>query len=119
MALALDIMKGGFSAQSSKAIQGQVNSAVTAAGSAIGTATDLTMSMNIVTAGTGGVQLPNGDIGDEVEILNLLSVAITVYPPSSQRVNALAADSGFLLASNTAVKVKKFTATRWMGFLSA
>ena len=119
MALAADIMKGGFSAGSAKAVQGEVNSAVTAAGSSISDATALTKSVNIVTAGTGGVQIPNGDIADEVEIINLTSAAITVYPPTSSRINALAASAGFLLAANTAVKVKKFTSTRWMGFLSA
>ena len=41
MALALDIMKGGFSAGSAKAIGGQANTAVSAAGTAITDATDL------------------------------------------------------------------------------
>ena len=119
MALAADIMKGGFSAGSARAIQGEVNSAVTAAGSSISDATALTKSVSIVTAGTGGVQIPNGDIVDEVEINNLTASAITVYPPTGSQITALAASSGFLLAANTAVKVKKFTSTRWMGFLSA
>lgn len=119
MALASDIMKGGVSAITAKAMQGQVNSAVAAAGTGISDATALTKSVNVVTSGTGGVQIPNGEISDEVEVCNLTSAAITVYPPTSSQINALSASAGFLLAPNTAVKVKKFTSTRWMGFLSA
>ena len=122
MALALDIMKGGFSSGSAKAINGQVQSAITAAGTTITDATDLLASINVVTTATAstGVQLPLCEIGDEVEILNLGANAVTVYPDSSSnRINALTAGSGFLLATNTAVKLRKFTATRWAGYLSA
>lgn len=119
MALSSDIMKGGFSAGSARAIQGQANGALAAAGTTQGTATDIVVSLVAVTSGTGGVQLPTGDIGDEVEILNLNAASITVYPPTDGRINSLAANVGFLLAPSTAVKVKKFTSTRWMGFLSA
>ena len=122
MAIALDMMKGGVSAGMARAINGQVQSAVTAAGTTITGATDLTASINIVTtaAANSGVQVPDVEISDEVEILNLGANAVTVYPPtSSARINALSAGSGFLLATNTAVKLRKFTATRWAGYLSA
>ena len=122
MAIALDMMKGGVSAGMARAINGQVQSSVTAAGTTITGATDLTASINVVTtaAANSGVQVPNGEIGDEVEILNLGANAVTVYPPtSSDRINALSAGSGFLLATNTAVKLRKFTSTRWAGYLSA
>lgn len=120
MALALDVMKGGFSAGSARAIGGQVNGSVAAAGSSISDATDLTASISVVTSGTGGVQLYSAEIGDEQEILNISGATITVYPDStSGRINALSAGSGFLLANNTAVKCRKFTSTRWAGNLSA
>ena len=67
-----------------------------------------------------GDYMKDSEIGDEVEILNLGANAVTVYPPtSSARINALSAGAGFLLATNTAVKLRKFTATRWAGYLSA
>lgn len=122
MSTAADIMRGGFSAFSARAIGGQVQSAVSAAGTTIATATDLTASINVVTtaAASSGVQLPNGQIGDSVEILNLGANALTVYPDTtSGRINALSAGTGFLLATNTAVVLRKFTSTRWAGFLSA
>ena len=68
MALALDIMKGGFSSMSAKAMQGQTNGAVAAAGTTQGTGTALTRSVNAVTSGTGGVVLPSAEINDEVDV---------------------------------------------------
>lgn len=122
MAIALDIMRGGFSSGQARAVGGQVQSAVSAAGTVIGDATDLTASINVVTtaAASSGVQLPNVQIGDSVEILNLGANAVTVYPDTtSGQINALSAGSGFSLATNTAVMLRKFTSTRWAGFLSA
>lgn len=122
MPLALDLVRSGISPQTARGMGGQVQSAVSAAGTTITTATDLTASVNVVTtaAASSGVQLPNCQIGDEVEILNLGANAVTVYPDTaSNQINALSAGSGFLLATNTAVKLKKFTSSRWMGFLSA
>ena len=119
MALASDIMRGGFSAGSARAIQGQANGEVSAAGTTQGTATALTRSSNAVTGGTGGVSLPSAEINDEIDIVNLTSASITIYPPTGERINALSTNTGFLLGQNTAVKVRKFTTIRWMGFLSA
>lgn len=121
--MARDIMSGGFSAGSAKAINGQVNASVSAAGTSISDATRLATSISIVTtaAASSGVQLPSpSEIGDEIEILNLGSNAVTVYPDgSTARINNLSAGGGFLLAINTAVKLRKYTGTRWIGYLSA
>lgn len=120
MATAQDIMKGGFSSGSAKAINGQVNATVAAAGTTIADATDLTASISVIASGTGGVQLLSGEVGDEQEILNVSGAQITVYPDStSGRINNLSAGTGFALGNNTAVKVRKFTSTRWMAYLSA
>lgn len=121
MASALDIVKGGFSGGQAKAIQGQVGPDLTAAGTSQSDAAAIVASVTIITtaAASTGVILPNSEIGDEYEILNLGANQVTVYPPTSGQINALSANTGFYLAPNTAVKVKKYTATRWMGFLSA
>lgn len=121
MARALEMMRGGCSAGMAKAINGQVQSAVSAAGTTQGTATDLSAGINVVTtaAASSGVQLPATEIGDEIEVLNLGANAVTVYPDSGAQINALAANAGFLLATNTAVKLRRFTSTRWAGYLSA
>lgn len=121
MGLARQIMGGGFSAGQAKALAGSVASAVSAAGTTISDATDLTASINVVTtaAAASGVQLPSAEIGDEVEILNLGVGAMIVYPYTSEQINALSANTGFALAPNTAVRLRKFTTTRWIGYLSA
>lgn len=123
MALSADIMTAGFSDFKARAINGQANGAVSAGTTQTQAgATALTLSINAVTTVTtagDGVRIPNGNIGDSIEIVNLGANACTVYPPTSGQLNALAVNSGFLLAVNTAVMLRKFTATRWMGFLSA
>ena len=100
MAIALDIMRGGASAATYKAINGQTNVTISAAGTTQGTATALTASNNVITtaAASSGVILTNSEIGDEYAILNIGANAVTVYPPTSGQINNLAANSGFLLA---------------------
>ncbi len=121
MALALAIMRGGISAGAAKAINGDINATISAAGTTQGTATTLTAGINVITTAgaSSGVILGNTERGDEYDILNLGANAVTVYPPTSGQINNLSANTGFTLATNTAVKCRKFTATRWMAFLSA
>lgn len=121
MALAMRMMGGGVSAGAAQAINGDVNDSITAAGTTQGTATALTAGVNVITtaAASTGVVLSDSQISDEYSILNLGANSVTVYPPSGGRIAQLSTNTGFTLATNTAVKVKKFTATRWMAFLSA
>lgn len=122
MALATEMMTGGLSAGAAKAINGLVNSAVSAAGSTISDATALKASHNVVTtvAASTGVQLPNSEIGDELFIYNATGTnALTIYPPSGSTINQLSASVGMLLPPYTAVKLKKSTSTAWHGWLSA
>ena len=123
MALALELVRGGFSANQARSVGGQVQAAVSGAGTTISDATALTAGVNIVTtcASGAGVKLMDMQIGDSQEILNLVSAnACTVYPPtSSDQINQLSAGSGFLLGPNTSCVVKRFTTTRFMAYLSA
>lgn len=123
MTTAAEMVSGGISAGSAKAINGQVASAVSAAGTVITDATDLVASHNIVTTvGAGsGVQLPDTEICDEYFIYNATGTnQLTIYPPAStSTINQLAAGIGMLLSPYTAVRLKKSTATAWHGWLSA
>ena len=122
MPLAANVMKGGFSAGQARAVNGNgVNSAVTAAGTAAGSATAITQDVNVVTTATTGqgVILYNGVIGDDQVVYNSTTVDIRVYPPTGGNFNQLSANSGFVLASYTGVLCKKVSATQWLGFLSA
>lgn len=121
MALVEEMMQGGISAGGARGICGQINDSISAAGTTQGTATALTTSINVITtaAANSGVILPNPRGGSELDILNIGANQCIVYPPTGAQINNLSANAGFTLAPNTAVKVKKFSALRWMGFLSA
>ena len=122
-ALVNDMMTGGTSAGQATAINGLVNTGISAAGTTIGTATDLTRSMNYVStvASGAGVQLPSTmQIGDEVEVYNAGANTLTIYPDQTTvGFNQLSVGTGVSLPINTAMRFKKYTATRIIAFLSA
>lgn len=122
MALALNIMRGGHSAGGAKAINGNIATGLTAAGTTITTALDLLADTNVIAtcAASAGVQLPSCEIGDSCEIYNGGANACAVYPEASgSQINQITAGSSFSLATNTACFCRKITATRWIAFLSA
>ena len=122
MALALNVMRGGFSAGSAKAINGNIATGLTAAGTTITDALDLLADTNVIgTCASGaGVQLPSCEIGDSVEVYNGGANSCKVYPDSTaNQVNGLGAGNAFLLATNTMCYLRKITATRWIANLSA
>ena len=122
MTTAVELMKGGLSAGAAKAVGGEFATAVSAAGTTLSDATALVASnSNVTTVGAAsGVRLPNTEIGDEYFIYNGTTTELTVYPPtSSGSINQIPAGTGMKLAGYTAVRLKKFTATVWQGWLSA
>ena len=122
MALARNIMQGGWSAGNARAVNGSVATALTAAGTVITDALDLVADTNVIgTASSGtGVQLPSCEIGDSCEIYNGGANSVKVYPDTSTTtINGLSAGAGFLLATNTMCYARKITASRWIVNLSA
>lgn len=112
----------GVSPVTAASIQGDVNTAITAAGSAIGTATDLTNVINIVTTATSlqGVQLDTGIVGDWQIVYNATAVSISVYPSATTaRINQIALGSAHVLASYTSCMYFVASATQHVGVLSA
>ena len=103
-------------------IFGNANTAVTAAGSTLATATLLLSGFNVVTTATSlqGVQLQTGLVGDVQTVFNNTSVAITVYPSASTaRINQIAVGGGHVLAAYTACIYHIASSTQHIGFLSA
>lgn len=121
MALANKVMGGGFSAGQAKALCGGVAGSVSAAGTTQGTATALTASVNYITtaAASSGVILPNCEIGDSVKVYNGGANTLTIYPPTSGKINSASTNAGISLATNTMIELTKLTATQWGGILSA
>ena len=112
----------GVSPITAQSMQGDANTAITAAGSAITTATDLTNVVNIVTTATDGqgVQLDTGVVGDSQMVYNATAVSIKVYPSSSSaKINQIAAGSAHILAAYTACVYYVASSTQHVGFLSA
>jgi len=121
MALSARVMGGGFSAGQAKALAGGVAGSVSAAGTTQGTATVLTASINYITtaAASSGVILPNAEVGDSVDIYNGGANTLTIYPPTSGKINSASTNAGVSLATNTMMRLTKLTATQWGGILSA
>ena len=112
----------GISPITAQSIQGDANVAVTAAGTTLATATDLTNAFNVVTTATDGqgVQLDTGVIGDSQVVYNATSVSIKVYPSSSTaKINQIAAGGGHILAPFTACLYWVASSTQHLGNLSA
>lgn len=121
MALAREIMGGGFSAVSADAIQGGVNSTISAAGTTQGTATAITTSNNFITtaAASSGVILPASQQGDWLIIYNGGANAVTVYPPVGAKINGIATNGGMSLGTNTNCIYFFYSATQVVAHLSA
>lgn len=122
MALAKEVMGGGFSAGQAKALNGNIRTGISAAGTTQGTATSLTASTNLVATATSlqGVILPSCEVGDSVTVFNdNTGVTIVVYPDSSSKINQLSTNTGMNLANNTSAEYFRVTSTRWVAQLSA
>ena len=122
MALARDIMGGGTSAGQAKAINGRVNSSVSAAGTTISDATQLdsTTSFLSTVASGAGVKLFNGEIGDTMTVYNGGANQCLVYPHSSSGIlNQLSAGTGMVLPQYSSCGFTRVTSTRWIVNLSA
>ena len=96
--------------------------AVSAAGTTQGTATELTAADSEVTtvaAGSGVVLSSKLAAGDEQSVYNAGANALKVYPPTGFSINSLPANEGMLLAIKTGVWFKCISTTRVFGVLSA
>lgn len=122
MSLAKDISRGGVSAGTAQAINGSVASAVTAAGSVITDATDLTATVNVVTTVSSGqgVQLYSMMVGDTMEVYNATSTTLKVYPDSSSvAINQLTAGTAHNLPQFTGATYRRVSSTQIWANLSA
>ena len=122
MALASDVMKGGFSAGQAQALNGSVDSSVSAAGTTISDATGLTASISLLdsVASGAGVQLNNMEIGDSQEVFNNTATECLVYPPiATSGINQIAVGVAMVLAGQTSCIFRKLSATQIVAYLSA
>jgi len=122
MGLAKNQMGGGFSAGQLRALHGSVDSSVTAAGTVITDAFDLTADLSIVDscASGAGVQLYDGIIGDSQEVFNNTVTQCLVYPPiATSGINQIPVGSGMILPAKTSCWFRKVSTTQIVAYMSA
>lgn len=122
MAMTKEMMGGGLSSGAARAIQGQVASSVSAAGSTQGTATAIGAGNNVITtcAAGAGVILPSCEIGDEIFIWNGTGTnTLSVYPDSGSTINQLAANVPGNIPPYSGALFRRATSTTWWANLSA
>ena len=96
--------------------------AISAAGTSQGTATELTTAdSEITTAGAGSGCILSSQLapGDLQSVFNAGANAVKIYPPTGFQINALAANAPMLLGVNTACFYKCVSSTRVYAVLSA
>ena len=96
--------------------------AISAAGTTQGTATELKAADNEITtvgAGAGVVLSSKLAAGDTQTVFNAGANAVKIYPPSGMKINALTANAAMTLATNTGCLFKCVSSTRVFGVLSA
>ena len=125
MAMAKEVMGGGFSAGQAQAMGGQALS-LAAAGSTQGTAAAVTASIVIATGadGTKGVVLPAGQVGDEIWIFNNAGSTLKVYPPSGAAIAVPgtglgSANAAFSHLTFKTVQYKCVSSAQWFPLVTA
>jgi len=121
MPLAKKMMGGGLSSGGAKAINGDIATALTAAGTTQATAKAINSGVAVfgTVAASSGAILPACEISDDVWVYNGGANALTLYPDSGANINEQAANAGIQLATATGIKLKRITSTKWIGILSA
>ena len=117
-------LTGAFPPGQAGSVGGQYN-AVTAAGSAQGSAAPLTASMSVVAGadGTKGVIL-KGQPGDEVWVFNNSGSTLKVYPPTGAAIAVVGtgvgtANAAFSQLTYKTTIYKCLTSTQWLANTSA
>ncbi len=123
MAMAKEIMGGGFSGVAAQALGGGY-AAITATGSVIGDAAPLTASMCVVASadGTKGVALSCA-VGDEVWVFNNSGSTLRVWPESAAAISVGgtglgSAAAAFSQLTYKATLYKKVTSTQYLAITS-
>lgn len=96
--------------------------AISAAGTTQGTATELGATDNEVTTvsvGAGVVLSSQLSAGDEQSVYNAGANALKIYPPSGMKINSLATNAPVTLGTSTAIIFKCVSTTRVFAVLSA
>lgn len=103
MALSARLTVSGLSAIQAQAIQGTTANNLTATGSTQGTALALPADICKFTtvAGSTGALIPPANPGDSGTVFNGGANALSLYPPTGGKINAVATNSAYSIATAT------------------
>ena len=116
------VMGTGNSPAAANMIVGSTASTLTATGSTQADALQLSADINEVTtvaSSTGAILPANCNIGDQIYVYSIGAQTLTVYPPVGETINAIAAGSGFSVATAKTATFTKVNNTRWASMLTA
>lgn len=127
MAMAKELMGGGFSAGQAKSIGGQY-AAITAAGAGTDSsdATAINASMVVIAGadGTKGARLPACEVGDEIWLFNNAGSTCKLWPDSGAAIcvpgtGLGSANAAFSFLTYKTAIAKRVTSTQWLINVSA
>lgn len=113
----VDLIREGASMTLAEAVLGTTDGGRTATGADQAAAFAITQANTVfsTTALGTGARLPaNAEVGDEFVVANFGAEALLVYPQVGGKVNALADNAGFSIATGVGARFKKMTSTRWV-----
>lgn len=115
------LMGSGLPASAARHIVGSTSSGLTATGSSQSDALPLTdvNEFTTVASSTGAILPPNCNRGDNIFVYNIGAQTLTVYPPVGETINAIAAGSGFSVATAKTCTFVKVSTSRWASQLTA
>ena len=123
MARKSSMMNGGAVwAGTAQALNGQVVSGISAAGTTQAGATALTGDVNVVTttgSGAGVVVMATLDVGDSIVVANLGANGLAVYPPSGGAINGGSANAAVSVAAGKVATVIKTASTAFIAQVGA
>jgi len=121
MAQKKNLTGSGMAGAAAEFIVGKCTSAITATGTTQADAVALTDVNEITTtAASTGAILPAGTSpGDQITVYNIGANTLSVYPPTGESINAIAANGAYSMATAKVGIFTKVSATRWCAGLLA
>jgi hypothetical protein len=121
MSIPSRILSAGNSPLSTISIAGDAATGLVAVGSTQATALQLSAVYNAITtsAASTGVILPTTEPGASVVIYNASGQTISIYPPVSSQINAVAVNGAYTVATAKTVILFAVSATQWVTILTA
>jgi len=123
MALTTELVGNGLFISAARAIQGTLQSGITAdPGSSQAAAFQLTRAINVVaTVATIGdsLRLPKAEVGDEIWVRNNAANSLDIFPQVGGTINNGSVDAAYAVAGTKTAVLKATTTLDWIAAVTA